>query len=73
MTRRAAHFIAIPEVFGNPQNDALMRAFLELGYCIDIYSPPPLPDPVLHRGIWKALAAKKLSVAALVELRFSFR
>jgi glycosyltransferase involved in cell wall biosynthesis len=45
MTRRAAHFIAIPEVFGNPQNDALMRAFLELGYCIDIYSPPPLPDP----------------------------
>lgn len=36
---KAAHFLLIPELMCSPPNKAIITAYLELGYCVDIFSP----------------------------------
>lgn len=43
-TKRAAHFLLIPELAYSPPNDAIVKALLENGYQVDVYSPGPVPD-----------------------------
>src|SRR5262249_15663 len=38
-TKRAAHFLRIPELAYSPPNDAIINALLELGYDVDLYAP----------------------------------
>lgn len=40
----AAHFLLIPELLYSPPNDAIVRALIEEGYEVDIYSPYFLPS-----------------------------
>src|SRR5262245_84694 len=37
--KRAAHFLRIPELAGSPSNEALISAYLELGYEVDLFVP----------------------------------
>lgn len=37
--RKAAHFLLIPELMCSPPNKAIITAYLELGYSVDIFSP----------------------------------
>ena len=39
MTKRAAHFLLVPELAHSPPNDALVSALLSLGYAVDLYAP----------------------------------
>jgi hypothetical protein len=39
MNRRAAHFLLIPELATSPPNDALINAWLDLGWNVDLYAP----------------------------------
>lgn len=39
MLRRAAHFLLKPELAFSPPNDAIVSAFLELKYQVDLYAP----------------------------------
>lgn len=41
--KRAAHFLLIPELLYSPPNDAIINAYLENGYSVDIYAPGVLP------------------------------
>jgi glycosyltransferase involved in cell wall biosynthesis len=36
---RIAHFLLIPELLYSPPNEAIIQAYLELGYFVDIFSP----------------------------------
>jgi hypothetical protein len=38
-TRRIAHFLLKPELSCSPPNEALISAYLELGYAVDLYAP----------------------------------
>lgn len=60
-----AHFLLWPELANSPPNEALISALLELGYRVDLFSPPPAPElrdygpsvswhPVEYRGQWLA-------------------
>lgn len=42
--RKAAHFLLIPELLYSPPNDAIINAYLENNYLVDIYSPGYLPQ-----------------------------
>jgi glycosyltransferase involved in cell wall biosynthesis len=37
--KKAAHFLLSPELVGSPPNEALVHAFLQFGYDIDLYAP----------------------------------
>jgi glycosyltransferase involved in cell wall biosynthesis len=37
--KKAAHFLRIPELAGSPPNEALISAYLELGYEVDLFTP----------------------------------
>jgi hypothetical protein len=37
--KRAAHFLLIPELLYSPPNDAIIRAYLDSGYQVDVYAP----------------------------------
>jgi hypothetical protein len=37
--KKVAHFVRIPELVGSPQNDALIGAYLDLGYGVDLFIP----------------------------------
>jgi len=37
--KKAAHFLLIPELLYSPPNDAIINAYLENNYIVDIYSP----------------------------------
>jgi glycosyltransferase involved in cell wall biosynthesis len=37
--KKAAHFLRIPELAGSPPNQALISAYLELGYEVDLFTP----------------------------------
>jgi glycosyltransferase involved in cell wall biosynthesis len=37
--KRAAHFLLLPELACSPQNEALISAYLDLGYEIDLFAP----------------------------------
>lgn len=61
----AAHFLLWPELAESPPNEALVSALLELGYRVDLFSPPPAPKldeygpniswyPVEYRSRWLA-------------------
>ena len=39
MNRRVAHFVLIPELATSPPNDALINAWLELGWDVDLFAP----------------------------------
>lgn len=39
----AGHFILIPELLYSPPNDAIISAYMENGYTVDVYSPGRLP------------------------------
>jgi glycosyltransferase involved in cell wall biosynthesis len=43
MRKKVAHFLLIPELLYSPPNDAIIRAYIENGYDVDIYSPDVLP------------------------------
>jgi glycosyltransferase involved in cell wall biosynthesis len=36
---RVAHFLLLPELASSPPNEALISAYLELGYSVDLYAP----------------------------------
>jgi glycosyltransferase involved in cell wall biosynthesis len=38
-TQRIAHFLSTPELSRSPANEALISAYLELGYGVDLYAP----------------------------------
>ncbi|MFN9622663.1 MAG: hypothetical protein ACK587_07520 [Cyanobacteriota bacterium] len=38
-TKRAAHFLLIPELLYSPPNDAIIRSYLENDYSVDVYAP----------------------------------
>jgi glycosyltransferase involved in cell wall biosynthesis len=40
--RRIAHFLLVPELSHSPPNEALINAYQELGYSVDVYSPGDL-------------------------------
>ncbi len=37
--KRAAHFLLVPELLYSPPNEAIVQAYLENGYIVDIYAP----------------------------------
>jgi len=37
--KRVAHFLLVPELAHSPPNDALVRAWLDLGYDVDLFAP----------------------------------
>jgi hypothetical protein len=37
--KKAAHFLLIPELACSPQNEALISAYLDLGYEVDLFTP----------------------------------
>ena len=37
--KRAAHFLLVPELACSPQNEALISAYLDLGYEVDLFTP----------------------------------
>jgi len=37
--RKAAHFLLIPELLHSPPNEAIISAYLDTGYKVDIYTP----------------------------------
>jgi hypothetical protein len=37
--KRVAHFLLIPELLYSPPNNAIIQAYLSLGYAVDIFSP----------------------------------
>ena len=37
--KKAAHFLRVPELAGSPPNEALISAYLELGYEVDLFTP----------------------------------
>lgn len=39
--KRAAHFLLHPELSCSPPNDAMIRAYLELGFGVDLYATAP--------------------------------
>ena len=39
MTRNAAHFLLVPELAYSPPNEAIVSAYLEAGYDVDLYAP----------------------------------
>jgi glycosyltransferase involved in cell wall biosynthesis len=39
---KAAHFLLIPELLYSPPNDAIIRAYIEEGYEVDVFSPAPI-------------------------------
>lgn len=41
---KAAHFLLIPELLYSPPNNALISAYIENGYAVDIYSPGVLSE-----------------------------
>ena len=41
---KAAHFLLIPELLYSPPNNALITAYIQNGYSVDIYSPGVLPE-----------------------------
>ncbi|MEY4353096.1 MAG: hypothetical protein RLZZ609_1337 [Cyanobacteriota bacterium] len=43
--KKAAHFLLIPELMCSPPNKAIISAYLELGYSVDIFSPGYPNDP----------------------------
>ncbi|MFN9990553.1 MAG: hypothetical protein ACK549_09945 [Cyanobacteriota bacterium] len=42
---KAAHFLLIPELMCSPPNKAIISAYLELGYSVDIFSPGRPNEP----------------------------
>jgi hypothetical protein len=42
--KRAGHFLLIPELLYSPPNDAIIRAYIENGYAVDVYAPGKLPE-----------------------------
>jgi hypothetical protein len=41
-SKRVAHFLLIPELLYSPPNNAIIQAYLECGYFVDIFSPGKL-------------------------------
>jgi hypothetical protein len=41
-SRKVAHFLLLPELLYSPPNDAIINAYLESGYSVDIFSPGQL-------------------------------
>ena len=46
--KKAAHFLLIPELLYSPPNNAIINAYLENNYSVDIYSPGDLPEVVRY-------------------------
>ena len=42
--KKVAHFLLIPELADSPPNEALISAYTELGYAVDVYSPGRIAD-----------------------------
>lgn len=42
--KKAAHFLLIPELLHSPPNEAIINAYINNGYAIDIYTPGRLPE-----------------------------
>lgn len=36
---KAAHLLLIPELFNSPPNDAIIRAYIEMGITVDVFTP----------------------------------
>jgi hypothetical protein len=41
---RIAHFLLLPELANSPPNEALVGAYLDLGYDVDLYAPGPISE-----------------------------
>lgn len=46
--KKAAHFLLIPELLYSPPNDAIIWAYLENGFDVDVYSPGTLPSSTAY-------------------------
>jgi glycosyltransferase involved in cell wall biosynthesis len=46
---KAAHFLLIPELMCSPPNKAIITAYLELGYSVDVFSPG-IPNKTNYYG-----------------------
>jgi glycosyltransferase involved in cell wall biosynthesis len=46
--KKAAHFLLIPELLYSPPNDAIINAYLEHNYQVDVYSPGSLPESTTY-------------------------
>jgi len=44
-SRRAAHFLLVPELLHSPPNRAILEALVELGWEVDVFAPGPPQDP----------------------------
>jgi len=47
-SNKAAHFLLIPELLYSPPNDAIINAYLESGYDVDVFSPGKLDYPTQY-------------------------
>ena len=47
-SKRAAHFLLIPELLYSPPNNAIINAYLACGYIVDIYSPGSIPNATTY-------------------------
>jgi glycosyltransferase involved in cell wall biosynthesis len=43
--KKAAHFLLIPELLYSPPNHAIITAYIENGYSVDVYSPGKIESP----------------------------
>ena len=41
---RIAHFLLLPELANSPPNEALLAAYLDLGYDVDLYAPGKISE-----------------------------
>jgi glycosyltransferase involved in cell wall biosynthesis len=46
--KKAAHFLLIPELLYSPPNNAIINAYLENNYLVDVYSPGSLPKTTTY-------------------------
>lgn len=44
ITKKAAHFLMMPEVVYSPSNEVIIHALLDSGYEVDVYAPGKMPE-----------------------------
>lgn len=48
--KKAAHFLLLPELLHSPPNNAIINAYIENGYHVDVFTPGNLPKTTKYGG-----------------------
>jgi glycosyltransferase involved in cell wall biosynthesis len=48
MKKKAAHFLLIPELIHSPPNCAIINAYIQNGYIVDVFTPGSTPEKTIY-------------------------